>query len=287
MTWQIAVLSFLIFGTAGNLLRRYLAVELQEHNRLINACFYVGIFSFGLFVSRFLPHNMAIGWENFLFILIGSAMFPIYSIFAFKANEKIDAGLFNIINNITPLVTIAVATVLLNETMTSAQILGGSIIIGSAFLATLPKLKHHMRANAQGLILAVISVSILGLAIVFEKWMLGRIDMGSYLVYGWGSQALWMVALAWNERGNLKLLAKPKVRKPVILYVVTNSLKGLSFVSALKLSSNASLISAVTSFLAVSIVISAYFVLGEKEHLWLKLSAALLGTVGLIVVYTA
>lgn len=287
MTWQITVLGYFIFGTISNLFRRYLAVKLPEHNRLVNASFFLIIYPIGLVVACFAPHNLAIGWQNFLFVFLGSMIFPIFNIVAYKGNELVDAGLFNIISNITPIVTIAVASLLLNESLSSSQIIGATIIIGSAFLATLPNLHHHMKANSRGLILSFLSFVILGVGIVFERWMLGRMDFGTYLVFGWGSQTFWMLVFVFKERKNIKLLTPKNIRRPILMYSSTKAIMGLSFVSSLKLSGNASLISSVTSFLSVIIVIAAYFFLGEKQHLWLKLTAALIGTAGLIIMYTS
>jgi uncharacterized membrane protein len=81
------------------------------------------------------------------------------------------------------------------------------------------------------------------------------------------------------------LLDKKNFR-PILLYCVSNSFKGVCFVGALKVSGNASVVSAFTSFLAVLVVVSAYFILKEKEALVLKLSAAAIGTTGLIILST-
>ncbi len=288
MTWQLLITGYLILGTAAYLLRRKLATTLKQHNRLINGFFFIVVlYPLGLIVASFSNPNLSIGWQNLLILLIGSGVFPLINLLAFRASKDVDAGLYTILNNLTPIITIVAASILLNETLNSQQQLGAVIIITSTFLATLPRLRHRSTSSSSGLAFALVSVSLLGLAIVFERWMLTRIDFGAYLVFGWGAQTLWMTIAAWPERRNIKILKDKSTFWPILGYGITNAFKGLCFVGALKLSGNASLVGASASFMAVLVVLSAYFVLKEKEWLWFKIGAAVLGTVGLIILNVA
>lgn len=279
---------YLFLGTAGYLLRRKLAQTLTRHNRLINGFFFIAIlYPLGLLVAAFSAPDLSIGWLNFAFLLAGSAIFPLINLLAFKASKDVDAGLYTILNNLTPIVTIIAASLLLHESLNGQQLLGAAIIITSAFLATIPRLRRRTTSSSTGMILALISVFLLGLAIVYERWMLTRIDFGAYLVFGWGAQTMWMAIVAWPERKYLHILKVRKNFVPILSYGVTNAFKGLCFVSALKLSGNASIIGAFASFMAVLVVLSAYFILKEKEWLWFKVAAAIIGTVGLVLLNTA
>lgn len=288
MTWQLLISLYLVLGTAAYLLRRSLAQRLTEHNKLINGFFFLCVlYPLGLIVAAFSSPDLNVGWLNVFLLLIGSGLFPIIMVMAFRASRNVDAGLYTILNNITPIVTIIAASLLLNETLNNRQMLGATIIISSAFLATLPKLNHHRKNSSGGLMFALGSVTLLGLAIVYERWMLTRVDYGAYLVLGWGSQTLWMVVMAWPERKYIKLLSKNENLQKILGYGLTNAFKGLAFVSALKVSGNASLVGASSSFMAVLVVISAYFVLRENEHLWLKVTSAVIGSGGLVILNTA
>lgn len=230
--------------------------------------------------------NLAIGWQNLVFLLLGSALFPLINLLAFRANRDVDAGLFTILNNITPIITIVIASLLLNETLNDQQLLGAVLIIASTFLATLPALHRNAGGTSTGIVLAIASVSLLGLAIVFERWMLTRIDLGAYLVFGWGAQALWMGIIAWPVRKEVNILLNKKHFLPVAAYGFFSACKGLCFVSALKVGGNASVVSASASFVAVMVVIAAYVVLKERRWLWFKISAAIIGTAGLLILNT-
>jgi drug/metabolite transporter (DMT)-like permease len=289
MTWQLLMTAYLILGTAGYLLRRKLALTLTRYNRLVNGFFFIAIlYPLGLLVASFTNPNLAIGWQNILILLIGSGVFPLLNLLAFKSSKDVDAGLYTILNNLTPIITIIGAYLLLQEKMSTQQLVGAAVIIASTFLATLPRLWHRSKNSSSiGVILALASVSLLGLAIVFERWMLTRIDFGAYLVFGWGSQALWMAIMSWPERKNLHILTNRKNFLPILGYGVTNALRGLCWVSAVKLSGNVSIVGAFSSFMAVLVVLSAYFILKEKEWVWFKIGAAIIGTIGLIILNTA
>lgn len=289
MTWQVLISLYMVLGTAAYLLRRSLATKpISEHNKLINGFFFLCVlYPLGLIVAALSSPDLSIGWLNLVFLLVGSGVFPLIMVMAFRASKDIDAGLYTILNNLTPIIIIVAASVLLHETLSGRQMIGAAVIISSAFLATLPRLNHSYKNPSTGLLFALASVSLLGLAIVYERWMLSRIDYGAYLVFAWGSQAIWMTAIAWPERKYIHLLRAKGNFKKVLGYGLTNAFKGLAFVGALKVSGNAALVGASSSFMAVLVVISAYFVLKEKEHLWLKVASAFVGASGLIILNTA
>jgi len=275
----------MVLATAAYLLRRSMAQKMAKYNKLINAFYLVGVlYPVGLIFAAFTGPDLAVGWQNFFFMIFGSGLFSVMYLLSFRANRDIDAGVYTILNNITPIVTIAFAWILLNEKLNTQQLIGASIIISSAVLVTLPRLKRSSETRLLGLGFAISSVVVLGLAIVFERWMLTRVDFGAYLVYGWGGQALWMSVLAWPERKRLnEILKKKEYLKLVLGYSLANAFKGLAFVGALKLSGNASLVVATTSFLVVLVVFAAYFVLREREWLWLKIFTAVFGSIGLFI----
>lgn len=287
MTWQLLLTAYLVIGTAGYIIRRRLALTLTKHNRLVNGFFFIAVlYPLGLIVAAFSSPNLSIGWLNAVLLLAGSGIFPLINLLAFRANKDVDAGLYTILSNLTPIITIVAASLLLKESLNNQQLLGAVIIITSAFIATLPKLQKRSTSSNNGILFALASVSLLGIAIVYERWMLTRVDFGAYLVFGWGAQTLWMAILAWPERNDIKILRIRKNLFPILGYSVTNALKGLCFVAALKLSGNASVVGAFASFMAVMVVLSAYFILKENEGLVFKIGTALIGAIGLIILNT-
>jgi drug/metabolite transporter (DMT)-like permease len=284
MTWQLLLGLFLILSSTVYVLRRKLAQVIPEHNRFVNwFVFQWVLFPVGLITALIIRPDLAIGWQNLALLLVGELVFPAVNLLAYRASKDIDAGLYTILTNLAPLITIASAWLLLREGLTGHQLVGAGIILFSAFLASSPTLLRRHQTNLTGISIALISVLLLGLGITYERFMLTHIEFGAYVLYGWGAQALWMTILAWSQRKHMELLKRPELAKQIIVYGLAFALQGLCFVGALQLSGNASLIAASRSFLSVLVVLAAYFVLRERGHLWLKISAALFGASGLII----
>lgn len=284
--WRIILIFYFGFGASSYLLRRVLAQRLGDHNRIINAVFFVAfLLPLGLILSLFFPHNLGIGWTNIALLLGGSLIWPLFNISAFKANKHVDVGIYTIINNLSPLMTLFVALTFLNERLHVIQFIGIALLIFSGLIVVIPKLGRRSKADLQGILFCLFATILLGLAVAYERFMLNRVDFGAYLIYGWGAQIMWAVILAIKELKFLPKLFEDKTSKQIIFwYGLTNALKSAAFITALKLSNSASIISAATDFMAVVVVLSAYFALKEQEHLLLKLSAALLGAGGLILI---
>lgn len=287
MTWQVLLGLYLAMSTSVYVLRRKLAQTIPEHNRFVGWFMYLWVlWPVGLITAAIMRPNLAIGWENLGLLLAGELLFPLVTLLSFRASKEIDAGVYTILTNLAPVVTISSAWVFLHEGLSARQLVGAGILLFSAFLASSPNLFRRHRVKAGGIVFALMSVVLLGLGITYERFMLSRMDFGAYLVFGWGAQSLWMTILAWKQRRNLHLLKRSALATQIIVYAVAFALTGITFVGALKLSGNASLVAATRSFLAVLVVLAAYFALRERGQLWLKISAALLGATGLIILNT-
>lgn len=240
------------------------------------------LYPVGIAVAFVIHESLRVSLLDLGIIAGAELMFPLVNISQYRANKDVDAGLFTILNNLTPIITITTAWILLHEGLSSRQFIGAVIIIASAFLVSLPGLLHRTKSTITGLLFALLSVGMLGIAVTFERWMLTRVSFSAYLIYGWGFQTLWMTVIAWPQRKYLKVLRKHKLRTLILTFSLVNTIKGLCWLGALRLSGNASLVSAIGSFTAVLVVLSAYFALKEKEHLTFKIIAALIGALGLV-----
>lgn len=276
---------FFTFSVFSYLLRRNLAKDFTRYNRLIHAIFFVlFLLPTGLIASRFFPNNLDVGWENLLWLGLGSLVWPVANIVAFRANHKLDAGTFSILNNLAPISTLLIALTILGETPSSKQILGAILLILSGIVIAVPLVQYRLIIGSREILIGVLSAVIIGVGYSYERFMLTRIDFGAYLVLGWGSQVLWAAILAAKEYKYLpKLWSNVKLRSPILAYGLTNALRGMCFVTALSLAS-ASVVGPAANFLSVIIVIAGYFILGEKDHLLNKLLAVAIGISGLLLI---
>lgn len=285
--WQLLLILYFIFGTASTLLKRVLAQQLGDHNRLINSIFFLFfLLPAAIILSFFFPHNLDVGLLNLFLLLGGSIIWPIASIIAFRSMKEVDAGIFAIINNLSPVFTLTIALPFLGESLNRLQFFGVGLLILSGCIAASSQLNKHKRTSLNGIFICILCAAVLGIAITYERFMLSRIDFGAYLIYGWGSQIIWSAILAGKELKKLpKLFNKnARIRQTLILWGAASVLSSVTFISSLKISGSASIISAASDFMSVAIVIAAWFFLKERQHIVHKLLATAFGIAGLLLI---
>ncbi len=284
MTWQICIFIFLILSIVTGLIQRKLGRNIPQYSRLVNAFFFLFVhYPIGLLVASILGFNISIGWTNFIAIAIFSITFPLAGFLSLRASKDVDAGLFSILQNMAPVVSIILAVLLLSERLNLQQFAGTLIIVASALAVSSISYKHGSKSTKTSIILTLITVGLVGIGVVYEKWMLQRIGFSSYLVYGWGLQTFWAVVFAWPMLRQMKIVLRPKYRLPVLVFSISRSMKGIAFVGALYLSQSASLVSAFVSFLPILMVGAGFIFLHEKQYLKLKILSALAGSIGLVI----
>lgn len=286
MTWQYFIVGYFVFGASSYLCRRVLAQKLHDKNRLINASFFVlFLLPAAVVLGLIFPHSFSIGWDNFAYLALGSLIWPVFNIAAFKANKDIDVGVYSAINNLSPLFTLLVGLALLNEHLTTVQLFGIFLLVIAGFIATFPSLTKGSKLSKEGVLFCLLSTAMLGIAVAYEKFMLTRIDLGTYLMLGWSAQVAWMALLARKELRGLPELVKNKdTGRLTLLFGLTNVLKSACFILALQLSSSAAVVGASTNFMSIVVLIAAYFILRERQYMPYKVAATIVGVVGLVLV---
>lgn len=284
--WQFLILLYFVFGSASYLLRRVLAQELGEHIRAINAVFFLFFLLPAIpILVFFFPHNLHVGVLNLFLLIIGSAIWPICNLLALHSNKKVDVGIFTIISNLSPIFTILIAIPFLHESLNTVQIAGAGLLITSGIIATVSQMRGSNKISTDGILACLLSALVLGVAVAYERFMLSRVDFGTYLVFGWGAQIFWAVFMARKEIQKLPELFKKglRIKKLILVWGAVTLFKSLSFILSLKISS-ASVISVATDFMSVVVVISAYFFLNERKHINYKIIATIVGVAGLLLI---
>lgn len=285
--WQIFTLLYFTFGTSSALFRRILAQKLGEKNRLVNSVFFLFFLLPSIIVlSFFFPHNLNIGLLNLSLLLAGSIIWPLFYIASFHANRKVDVGIYTIISNLSPLFTLSVALPLFHEKLNLLQIFGIGFLILSGTVAAISQLNKNIHTNINGILRCLLSAAIFGIAIAYESFMLHRVDFGTYLCLGWGSQIIWSLILTGVEFKKLPGLfsEKPETKKILIAWGTSHVFESVTFVLALKLSGNASIFSSVNNFQSVVVIIAAWIFLKERKHIIYKILAAAIGITGLMLI---
>ena len=280
--WLVFLFLFFILGATNALMRRVLAQKFAEHNMLLNAMFYVFfLVPAGLGLMLLFPPTLRISGADALWLIGGSLIWPIFNIAAFRANKTVDAGIYTIIANLSPLFTLAIAVPFMGEDVSLPQYAGIGLLMISGMIAVAPGIKNN-KLVISGVLFALVSTTLLGLGVAYERFMLSRLDLGTYILYGWGSQVLWMALLAAAEWKYLPAVVKKIGPGTLLIWGSANALKSCCFILTLFLLGSASIMSGATNFISIVIVVAAFFILHERDHIIPKIIATFVGIAGLL-----
>jgi uncharacterized membrane protein len=121
------------------------------------------------------------------------------------------------------------------------------------------------------------------MALTFEKHLLGEMNVGTYMVVGWGFQTLAMAVLAAGKWYTLKDFDKKGIIKLSSLGIL-RSLQGITFVVAVS-QANIGLLVSIVSYKSVLIFVGGILLLNEKSHLLIRLFGSILATIGLLLLF--
>ena len=154
-------------------------------------------------------------------------------------------------------------------------------------MAIWPDLHRRSHTNRAGIAIGLLSVFLLGIGLVIDKLALSAAELGTYFIYSWGLQALFMTILSAKYLSSFpKFLRTTPHKKQVFLHGGAGVLRSLSLTMAMLLGSSPSIVGAASNLLTVSVLIAAYFFLHERSHLQYKTAGVVIGLVGLFLVTT-
>ena len=121
-----------------------------------------------------------------------------------------------------------------------------------------------------------------------EKYLIDRIGLETYALYGWGMQATsaFFLAFVLRDKSKKKKPVTSQMHRDVWIYSVILAMAGLSFVTTLKNSDSSSLTSVSATAKVAFTVVVAYFVLHEKQFVKLKFLGLGLSAIGLFLLFT-
>lgn len=284
--WLIPLTVFFVAGTASNLLRRHLAQKEHLSPNLINLVFYVGfILPGGIVLGLLLPHTFTPDLQTLGLLVFCSLIWPAYFVLAFKSNKHIDASVFSMIADLSPIVTAMIAYFLFTERLTSLQIVGVLALILSGVIAMYPDITSKVKVRIFGIQIALVCMLLLGVGVAVEKLVYDVAGIGTYFLFCWTLQVFWMVIIARKEISQLPALFNDKRERVLVLFHgLAGLLRSASFAFALLLSTSASLMNAASNFLTACILVGAYFILREKNNLRFKIAGSAVGLIGLLLV---
>ena len=282
--WVFYITLFITFHTAYTLLFRKISKEYPHHYRLVISIIFIFLWLSGLV---YVLLTKAISFKNILpalpFLLIGGFIFSYANVYGSKAMGRIDAAQHTILSTLRVIVTVIGSSLLLREGLNTAQIVGAILLLTSGVLSSFKITRRSFTIDRNSLF-ATFSAFLTGIAITNEKHILSFMNIQTYLIVGWGLQTISLLIVSIKDMKNIKVLVREKIFSKLVGAGILRGLSGVAFVSSLVYSNNSSLASVASSFIVISVVITAAILLKERDHLLRKVAASILAVVGLIII---
>lgn len=278
MSWFFLSIFSVFFASFSTILQRVLMKKEKS-----NPYSYAIVFHFLLaalnFVFAFVHGFQVPTLGNHLpILLLSAALWGSCTVFLFKALQLLESSEVTILSTVRVVVTVIISVFLLHELFNSQRVLGTLLILVSSFLVM--NVKKGVKINI-GVFFALGMAVIAGLAVVVDGVIVRSYDPISYntiINFLIGSMLVMVYPQALRQ---WKSLIQPEFLKRMLPLAVFSTFQALAYLYAL-LIGNTSQVGPILQSQIIVTVILATFLLSEKSNLVKKFLAAILVTVGVI-----
>ena len=236
-------------------------------------------------------------WDARYFLFLGGALYTTLNIVFLTLFRILPASIVAIVSLLNPLSVVIVATTFSGEALSLFQWAGSTVILSAVLLSVFvtsrhahPQSTHKKTLNSKiKLISAFLALSVatmFGFAVVNEKYLIDRLGLTTYFLYGIGFQILLASVFILIFRKKVTLRLPLRVHSIVWIYAVLLALSGLFFILTLESSDSSSLTAVGSSAKVALSLVLAYIILKEKKDIILKICAFILSLVGLFLLFS-
>jgi drug/metabolite transporter (DMT)-like permease len=280
MTAILSYVFYFVASTTSSLQRRGLIKNKQFTSRQqITFTFHCMLFLFAgsLFFPFFSDFYLTGNYAHLIFLAVTCSIFgATANILSYIGQKHLDAGTMSIVWNIYTPVTIVLSSILVHEGLIPLQIVGTLLLLIAIIIISK---KHHLgrlRFN-RSFVFVLLGGVLIGVLLVAERALQKTTGFSAGTMISWGSQVLGL--------GIATLLAGSKhtyTKKEVVTTGTLQFLGALSYVMLVWIVGNLSVVTSVTTFKVVLVVIAAGIFLGEKEDLRRKIFGSIVAVIGLL-----
>lgn len=288
MPWQITTLIFVVLSSARAIQNRRIGLFKKDVSLYALVASFTCIFTVGLVTALLnwskVDHGAA--FNAWPFLVVGGIMFSSLNIMLLKLYRYIPASIIAFTTLLNTLSVMLFATLAGGESLSAKQLYGAMLLFVSVVIVGLlaKSSKKSEKNVALGIGVVITAAIIFGPAIMNEKYLISRIGFETYLLYGWGLQAISAFSLAFllKKRNKTKEKTQLKIHVNVWIVGILLGLSGFAYVTSLSNSGSASTMALSGTAIIGVTVFTAYFVLDEREHLRPKIVGLILSAIGLL-----
>lgn len=281
-----------LFAAISFLLLRSLARNKQAARAsfAVNAILFCALYGTGLVLITFIGNvDTSVHARYLLQFVAGGLGFAIFNICTYKSLTYLDAATTGMLGTFKVLFTILLAGAFLHETLTRIQLLGAAVLLCA--IIYILRIAKHASAKAvssnwlPGLLFAVIGSFIFALANINEKYLLGQMNVATYLFFGWGWQWIISLGLGLTQYKYARAVLTKANINTIILAGITLACSGFWFIESAVRNDNIALTTTIGNFRLILVALLAAIFLNERQKLGQKLVAILIASLGLVLIF--
>ena len=293
MPWQLLMIFQNLLAALFVINSRQLAKKFKRATLPFNLLTYAFIFAGG--ITYALLHGLSTvhiaSFMHYYYVFIFAGVcFAVSSSTSYAVLQHVDAAVASLLSTFNILTTVALSSVVLHEGLSWRQLLGGLLLIAGVELVVTIKVgrvRHNKLTRA--VTLSIISAIFFAFALNSEKYLLNKVNLSTYLVFGWGFQFVGVCAvsviLGRRFSADFNLLRNAAFYKIAVPAGFIRLFGGMLFIFSLKLSNNLSIITILTGLKIIMAALLGAYLLKERDHLVRKLQAALFASFGIAIIY--
>ncbi len=279
MNWIYYSFSAAILFAILNLLQRKIALNTKNPRAMsvvfnVEAAILATILSIAL--GTYKNFTLPTAKEAWIFMLIAALMYGLFERGRFLAAKLLDASVLTIITDLSLAITFVGSSFLYSEPLTPSKLLGASLILISLILVSTIK-SNHKKISVKGIGVAALISIFLGIGWMLDKKGAIFFNPGTYNIFIWVVPLI-VIYFPYVKFKDLVYEAKTSSWKILIIA----SLNVVGYFLQLKAVEVAEA-TRVTPIVQLSTLITVVFgiiILKEKDDVWKKMIAAILGLLG-------
>ncbi len=288
----MGVLALVLFQSLSmalfTIFSRPLAVRLTRAQFQVTAVFFTGLYFLSLPVA-FLASDVYLSdfTEWWPLLVLASVAYGLQNVTLFWTLRYMDAAISSLMGMLGIIGVVVMATIILGEGLTWQQLGGAALIVGSIGYVLSAKVNEGERRHwTTGLILSLVTAVLLGIGATGEKYLLGQVELGSYIVWGWGLQ--WAVIFGTSlvyQPGLYKNVLRRANAKLLSAATVARTLSALSFVTMMLVLDNLSKVAVLSGLKVIFVAILGVLILHERQFVRRKIMAAVAAAIGVAIMF--
>jgi len=269
-----------IIASSVSALFQKLAMKHEDSDPIVSAIHFQLLLTIFGFLFAFLTGFKFPPVSLLPYFLMSGALYACGTVAFFRSIKLIEASEMTVLTGSGVLFTILISFIFIHERLTFLQLIGAALILSAVILINYNRKKFHINAGAG---LAILGSVLYGTAVVIDTYIVKYYDAISFVALASFTPGLF-IALWFIKKIPKTITSIKYINRNLLIYSFLYTIAGIAFYLALQ---NGALVSQAGTISRASIILTvilAAFFLGERKHVWKKIVAAILTTIGVLLV---